>query len=65
MKLQQSSQTVVALANGAELANNIIQEVIGNDVADTLEGNALTTTAVTGLIMSHFQTKLNSHRGGV
>lgn len=65
MKKMQSLQTVVTVACASELANGIIQAVIGNDVADTIDSNVLNSQAVMGLTLSHFQTSLKLHRGGV
>lgn len=38
----QAPETALAIAVGLELASNILQAVVGNDLADTLAGSALT-----------------------
>lgn len=65
MKNIKSLNTVVTLANANTLVTKIAQEVIGNDVADTINGSALTRDVIYGLALSRFQTALNTHRGNI
>lgn len=46
MKLKQSEQTLVTLGNAANVVALIAQEVLGDDVADTLEGSPITRQAI-------------------
>lgn len=55
MKLQQSESTVTTLANAGELVRNIVQEVVGNEVADTIEGNPITRDLIQGVAQVKFQ----------
>ena len=59
-----SLQTVVTLANAAELVCSIAKEVLGNDVADMVQGNELTTDAVRSLFMAQVQSTFDNYRGG-
>lgn len=65
MKNIKSLDTVTTLANGSTLAAKIAQSVIGSDVADTINGSALTRDVIYSLALSRFQTKLNTHRGNI
>jgi hypothetical protein len=65
MKNAQSLQTVVTLANACDLVSSIVQDVIGNDVSDAIEGNTLTRDATHALAMSQFQKSLNTYRGAI
>ena len=49
MKLKQSEQTLVTLGNAANIVTLIAQEVLGDDVADTLEGTPITRQAIHNL----------------
>jgi hypothetical protein len=55
MKTPQSVQTAAALANGAELVFNIAQGVLGNEVADTVNGQPLTRQAIYDTAQTQFQ----------
>lgn len=61
MKLRQSEQTVVTLANAGELVKNITQCVIGNEVADTLNGSPLNGNVILGLAQSKFQQSVSKY----
>lgn len=63
MKNIKALGTVVTLANANTLACKIAQAVIGNDVADTINGSPLTREALYSLAQSRFQMHLNTHRG--
>lgn len=65
MKLVKTLDTIVVLANAADLVCNIASEVVGNEVADTIQGNELSREALNALVMSKLQTKLNTFRGGI
>jgi hypothetical protein len=55
MKLIETQQTVVVLANAAELVRCIAQGVIGNEVADTFGGSPLTRDTLYNLAQTKFQ----------
>jgi len=63
MKFQNTAQTIVTLANGAELVAQIAEKVLGGDVADTVEGTPLNKGAITNLAMARFQMNLQTYRG--
>lgn len=65
MKRKESEQTLVVLANAAELVNNIAQGVIGNEVADTFAGNDLTRGVVYNLAQTQFQAAVTKIVGAV
>jgi hypothetical protein len=65
MKNPASLQTVVTLANAAELVCGIAKEVLGNDVADMVGGNELTTGAVRSMALTQIQSQFSVFRGGV
>ncbi len=51
MKLKQSEQTLVTLGNAANIVTLIAQNVLGDDVADTLEGTPITRQAITDMTL--------------
>lgn len=59
MKLQQSEQTVVTLANASELVRNITQGVLGNDVADTVNGAPINSDMINNLATVEFQKSMS------
>lgn len=65
MKNIASLQTVVTVANAAELVCGIAKEVLGNDVADMVEGNVLTTDAVRSFALAQIQSQFNIYRGSI
>ncbi len=65
MKNIASLQTAVTLANAAELAAGIAQEVLGNDVADQVEGNVLTNGVVHDIALAQIQSNLSTFSGSV
>jgi len=65
MKNLSSLQTVVTLANAAELTAGIAKEVLGNDVADSIEGSELTSDVVRDIALAQIQTNLSTHNGSV
>ena len=65
MKNTTSLQTVVTLANATELVCSIAKEVLGNDVADMVEGNELTTSAVRSMALAQIQSEFSNYRGSI
>lgn len=65
MKNLSSLQTVATLANAAELAAGIAKEVLGNDVADMVEGNELTADVVRDIALVQIQSNLSTFNGSV
>lgn len=63
MKLPQSEQTLVTLANASELVNNIAQGILGNEVADTFAGSPLSRAVIYNLAQTQFQATLAKHMG--
>ncbi len=65
MKNRESQHTLVVLANGSDLVNNIIQGVIGNEVADTFAGSPLSRGVIHNLAQTQFQAAINKTVGGI
>ena len=63
MKLRESQETLVTLANASELVANIAQAVVGNDIADTFDGSPLTRAVLHDLSMTKFQAALSKQLG--
>jgi hypothetical protein len=55
MKNRESEVTLVAVANATELARVVVQGVVGNDVADTIGGEPLTTDIINQLVLAKIQ----------
>lgn len=64
MKNIASLQTVVTLANAGELVCGIAKEVLGNDVADMVDGNELVPAVVRSIALTEIQSKFTNYRGG-
>jgi hypothetical protein len=64
MKNTASLQTVVTLANAGELVCSIAKEVLGNDVADMVDGNELVPAAVRSIALTEIQSQFSTYRGG-
>jgi hypothetical protein len=64
MQLQDSHRTVCTLANAAELVAAIAQGIVGNDVADTIDGSPLTRATIFNLAQLNFQENLGTYLGG-
>lgn len=66
-KMQVSSplteRTLTTLANGSELVKNVAQAIIGNDVADTMNGSPLTQEVLFNLAQTEFQAAVSSKLG--
>lgn len=61
MKLRQSEQTVVTLANADELVFNIAKGVVGNAVADSIAGNPLNRETILSLANLEFQKAVSKY----
>ncbi|WP_144106710.1 hypothetical protein [Paraburkholderia sp. BCC1886] len=55
MKNRESEKTLVTLANATKLVRTVVQGVIGNDVADSIAGAALTSDVIDQLAQANFQ----------
>ncbi|BDD79558.1 hypothetical protein [Burkholderia phage FLC9] len=64
MQLQDSHRTVCTLGNGAELVAAIVLGVVGNDVADTINGSPLTRSTIFNLAQLKFQEAVGKYLGG-
>lgn len=58
MQNRETEKTLVTLANATELTRVIIQGVVGNDVADTIEGSALSGDLINEIALARFQSGL-------
>ena len=58
-----SQKTLVTLANASDLVFNIMQGVIGNEVADTFNGSPLTRDIVYNLAQTQFQAAVSAQIG--
>jgi hypothetical protein len=58
MQNRETEKTLVTLANATELTRVIIQGVVGNDVADTIEGSSLTGDLINEITLARFQSSL-------
>jgi hypothetical protein len=56
-----SLQTVLTVANAAELTAAIAKEVLGNDVADSVEGSELTSDVVRDIAVAQIQQNLSTY----
>jgi hypothetical protein len=64
MQNRESEHTVVTLANAGDLVVRIAQNIVGNEVADTLNGSPLTRSLIQNLSQSKFQQAVSKHIGG-
>jgi len=64
MQNKQSETTLVTLANAAELVRHIVQGIVGNEVADTLNGSPLTRQVIYDFAQSEFQSSVAKYLGG-
>ncbi len=60
MKNRESEKTLVTVANAAELVRVVIQGVVGNDVADTIAGSALTGEVINEIALARFQANMKT-----
>jgi hypothetical protein len=58
MQLLQTQQTVTTLGNAADLTYNVVNGVLGNDVADTFNGSPLTRQVIYNLALARIQLRL-------
>ena len=63
MKSALTERTVVTLANAGELVKNITQAILGNEVADTFNGNPLTKDILYNMAQTQFQAAVSSKLG--
>jgi hypothetical protein len=56
---QLAVKSQVVLTNAAELAVGIILNVVGNDVADNINGTRVGSTMLNNIIQARFQHSLN------
>lgn len=61
---QAVQQTLATLANANELVRCVAQEVVGNDVADTINGSPISIDTVFGLSQAAFAKHLDIFRKG-
>lgn len=59
-----SESTIQTLANGGELVQAVVRHVVGNDVADVLNGSPLTRQVLLELAQIEFQSATNKYLGG-
>lgn len=55
MKNQQSVNSVITLGVAGHLVSAIVQGVVGNEVADTLQGSEVTSELLQDLAQTEFQ----------
>ncbi len=55
-----SFNTLLTLSNALQLGSFIVSETVGNDISDSLGGNALTSDLVQELILLNFRKKMTS-----
>ncbi len=58
---QQAKQTIVTLANSIELASNIIYSIMGEEVANTLEGNPINKNTLNEIISMRVQANFGKY----
>lgn len=63
INVQRAESTLNTLGNANELVRCIAQEVLGNEVADTIDGAPITRTVLYGLSQSIFAKHLSHHLG--
>jgi hypothetical protein len=63
MKHRETERTVVTLANASELVILVAQNIVGNEVADTFNGNPLSRDLIHNLAQTTFQGALSTHLG--
>lgn len=60
--LEKSTTTLATLANAVELVRLVAVEVVGNDIADSIDGSPLTHEVVGQLSISSFMNHLSKFR---
>lgn len=61
MQNRETEKTLVTLANATELTRVVVQGVVGNDVADTIEGSTLTGDLINEIALARFQASLKPY----
>ena len=56
----ESDRSLVAVASGICLVSAVMQEIQGDDVADTINGQTATSQVYAALIASEFSRELNA-----
>jgi hypothetical protein len=64
MKSKNCQQTVVALGNMNELVYNIVERIMGNEIADTFEGSDLTRGTIYNIAQAQAQAQVAPYLGG-
>lgn len=55
MQFRESEQTLTTLANASELVRVIAQGVVGNEIADTLNGAPIVRSTIFNIAQTRFQ----------
>lgn len=63
MKHRASERTLVTLANAGELVTAITQNIVGNEIADTITGSPITCELIHDLAQTNFQNSLAKYLG--
>jgi hypothetical protein len=63
MKHRESERTLVTLANASELVVSVAQNVLGNEVADTLNGSPLSRDIIHQMAQTVFQSSVSQYLG--
>ena len=61
---QAVNQTLATLGNANELVRFVAQEVVGNDVADTINGSPISQETIYSLAQAAFMKNLDGYRKG-
>lgn len=62
MENPQSAVTLAVLANCNEIARGILQNIMGNDIANTIEGSPVTRAVLFNLTQSRIQANLSRYK---
>lgn len=57
----QSENTVLTISNAIALTTNVIQELSGNEIANTLDGSELSSAALHGIIGSQINKNFSNY----
>lgn len=63
MLSDQSERTIVTLANAVEATTCIVKEILGTDVASTLNGSPLSTSVVQNLVLAEIKNAVTKQLG--
>lgn len=64
MQTKATEKTILSLANAGELVQNVVRNVVGNEIADTLDGTTLSRGMLYELSQTSFQSHLSKYLGG-